>query len=38
MEIFYVGFFPASLARLRGLEPYMSRLPVGAQYFALAHG
>jgi SAM-dependent methyltransferase len=38
VEIAYTGFFPASLARLRGLEPAMKHLPIGAQYYALAHG
>jgi SAM-dependent methyltransferase len=38
VEIAYTGFFPGSLAALRGLEPYMKALPIGAQYYALAHG
>jgi trans-aconitate methyltransferase len=38
VEIAYTGFFPGSLARLRGLEPAMKHLPIGAQYYALAHG
>ncbi len=38
VEIAYTGFFPGSLAGLRGLEPYMKHLPIGAQYYALAHG
>jgi trans-aconitate methyltransferase len=38
VEIAYTGFFPGSLARLRGLEPTMKHLPIGAQYYALAHG
>jgi SAM-dependent methyltransferase len=36
--IAYTGFFPGSLAALRGLEPHMKHLPIGAQYYALAHG
>jgi trans-aconitate methyltransferase len=38
VDIAYTGFFPGSLAAFRGLEPYMKRLPIGAQYYALAHG
>ena len=37
VEIAYTGFFPAALAGLRGLEPMMRALPIGAQYYALAH-
>jgi SAM-dependent methyltransferase len=37
VDIGYIGFFPAALARLRGLEPLMTGLPIGAQYYALAH-
>ena len=37
VEIAYTGFFPAALAGLRGLEPLMKALPVGAQYYAFAH-
>ncbi len=29
-------YFPRSLARLRSLEPCLSRLPLGAQYYVLA--
>lgn len=29
----YTLFFPRPLAFLRGLEPYMKRLPLGAQYY-----
>lgn len=36
IEVGYIGFFPASLAGLRGLEPLMNRLPIGAQYYTLA--
>jgi len=32
----YIVFFPAALAALRGLEPRLARLPLGAQY--VAHG
>jgi SAM-dependent methyltransferase len=38
VEVAYTGFFPAALARLRGLEPYLKHLPIGAQYYTLAHG
>jgi SAM-dependent methyltransferase len=37
VEIAYTGFFPAALKALRPLEPAMKALPVGAQYYALAH-
>ncbi|HEX4196793.1 MAG TPA: class I SAM-dependent methyltransferase [Caulobacteraceae bacterium] len=37
VEIAYTGFFPGRLARLRPLEPYMKRLPIGAQYYVLGH-
>lgn len=32
----YTGFFPGPLKALRGLEPLMARLPLGAQYYTLA--
>ena len=35
-SIGYTLFFPRLLARLRPLEPYLSRLPVGAQYRLVA--
>ncbi|HLK25930.1 MAG TPA: class I SAM-dependent methyltransferase [Caulobacteraceae bacterium] len=38
VEIAFTGFFPAALRGLRGLEPALKALPVGAQYYALAHG
>ena len=34
----YTGFFPAGLKALRPLERLMTGLPVGAQYYTLAHG
>jgi SAM-dependent methyltransferase len=37
VEIGYVGFFPSALAGLRRLDPLLKHLPVGAQYYALAH-
>jgi len=37
IETAYTGFFPGPLARLRPLEPLMKALPVGAQYYVLAH-
>jgi SAM-dependent methyltransferase len=37
VEIAFTGFFPAALAGLRGVEPLLKALPVGAQYYALAH-
>jgi len=38
VEVRYAGFFPAPLAGLRGLEPHMARLPIGAQYYTFADG
>ena len=32
----FTGFFPGALRALRPLEPYMSVLPIGAQYYTLA--
>jgi hypothetical protein len=37
VEVAYTGFFPHALAGLRPLEPAMKALPVGAQYYVLAH-
>jgi trans-aconitate methyltransferase len=37
IETRYTGFFPHALARLRWLEPYLSALPMGAQYYTTAH-
>jgi len=37
VEIAYTGFFPASLKAFRPLEPAMTALPIGAQYYAVAH-
>jgi SAM-dependent methyltransferase len=36
VEVHYTGFFPGALAGLRGLERYMTGLPIGAQYYTLA--
>jgi SAM-dependent methyltransferase len=36
VDVAYTGFFPASLKALRPIEPLMSKLPVGAQYYTLA--
>lgn len=36
VETRYTGFFPHALARLRVLEPRLSWLPFGAQYYTLA--
>ena len=33
----FTGFFPNALRFLRPLETHMSALPIGAQYYALAH-
>ena len=38
VEAAYTGFFPGSLRGLRPLERYMTALPIGAQYYTLAHG
>lgn len=32
----YTGFFPGALRALRPLEPLMSKIPLGAQYYTLA--
>ncbi|WP_158916227.1 class I SAM-dependent methyltransferase [Caulobacter sp. S45] len=37
IEVAYTGFFPGALRSLRPLERYMARLPIGAQYYTLAH-
>ncbi|HXQ46583.1 MAG TPA: methyltransferase domain-containing protein [Caulobacteraceae bacterium] len=37
IEIAYLGFFPAALSALRPLDPLLRRVPIGAQYYALAH-
>jgi SAM-dependent methyltransferase len=37
VEVAYTGFFPGALRALRPLERYMTALPVGAQYYTLAH-
>jgi SAM-dependent methyltransferase len=36
VEVVYTGFFPGVLRIMRPLEPYLSALPVGAQYYTLA--
>ena len=36
VETRYTGFFPGPLRALRPLEPAMSALPVGAQYYTVA--
>ncbi len=37
-DVGYTGFFPAALSALRGMEPYLANLPLGAQYYVLAEG
>jgi SAM-dependent methyltransferase len=37
VEVAYTGFFPGPLRALRPLERFMTWLPVGAQYYTLAH-
>lgn len=36
VEVGYTGFFPGALRFMRPLEPYLSALPLGAQYYTLA--
>ena len=36
VSVTYTGFFPGSLKALRGLEPLMGAVPIGAQYYTLA--
>ena len=36
-DLRYRIFFPKALAKLRWLEPYLTWLPLGAQYYALGH-
>ncbi|MDB5447125.1 MAG: SAM-dependent methyltransferase [Phenylobacterium sp.] len=36
VDVTYTGFFPGPLRALRPLEPLMSKIPVGAQYYTLA--
>jgi SAM-dependent methyltransferase len=35
--ITYTGFFPAALAGLRPMEKLLTSVPIGAQYYTLAH-
>ena len=37
VEVAYTGFFPGALRALRPLERYMTALPIGAQYYTIAH-
>jgi SAM-dependent methyltransferase len=37
VRVAYTGFFPGPLARLRPLEPMLAPVPLGAQYYTLAH-
>jgi SAM-dependent methyltransferase len=36
VRVAYTGFFPGSLRALRPLEPFMTALPIGAQYYTFA--
>lgn len=36
IDVRYTGFFPATLAALRPLEPWLARVPLGAQYYTWA--
>jgi trans-aconitate methyltransferase len=36
VEVAFTGFFPGALRVMRPLEPYLSALPIGAQYYTLA--
>ncbi|HEY1410689.1 MAG TPA: class I SAM-dependent methyltransferase, partial [Rhodopila sp.] len=37
IEVAYTGFFPGALRALRPLERFLTGLPIGAQYYTLAH-
>ncbi len=37
VETRFTGFFPGPLRMLRPLEPWLAPIPVGAQYYTLAH-
>ena len=37
VEVAYTGFFPGALRALRPLERLMTALPIGAQYYTVAH-
>ena len=37
IETRFTGFFPHALAGLRWFEPHLSALPLGAQYYTVAH-
>ena len=37
VEVAYTGFFPGALRALRPLERFIKGLPVGAQYYTVAH-
>ena len=37
VSVAYTGFFPGALRALRPLERFMTALPVGAQYYTVAH-
>ncbi len=38
VEVAYTSFFPGALRGLRPLERFMTALPLGAQYYTVAHG
>jgi SAM-dependent methyltransferase len=38
VEVAYTGFFPGALRALRPLERFMTAVPLGAQYYTVAHG
>jgi SAM-dependent methyltransferase len=37
VDVRFTGFFPHALAALRPLEPWLSKIPLGAQYYAVAY-
>jgi SAM-dependent methyltransferase len=37
VSVRYTGFFPGALRALRPLERFMTALPIGAQYYTVAH-
>ena len=38
IDVAFTGFFPGALRTLRPLERFMTALPIGAQYYTVAHG
>jgi ubiquinone/menaquinone biosynthesis C-methylase UbiE len=38
VEVNYTGFFPGALSALRPAERFLTKLPIGAQYYTIARG